>query len=94
VKAILRNESLELTYDGDVLHISLNGHETDVKLNHLQTVVELIPNTTLGKYYDIRVIAIHQHGQPVILFPVSKEESRKVLTGIQQWKLTNMRLNG
>ncbi|WP_157061750.1 hypothetical protein [Alicyclobacillus ferrooxydans] len=71
----------------DNLVVQCQGQTTSVPVSQLESVAELSPCSTFGKYLDIRVVALKSAQSGTILIPISKEGAHTLLKGIQQWRL-------
>lgn len=71
----------------DNLVVQCQGTTTSVPVSELESVAELSPCSTFGKYMDLRVVALKSSACGTILIPVSKEGAHTVLKGIQQFRL-------
>lgn len=71
----------------DNLVVKCQGTTTSVSVSELESVCELSPCSTFGKYLDLRVVALKSKVGGTILIPISKEGAHEVLKGIQQLRL-------
>ncbi|QQE77169.1 hypothetical protein [Alicyclobacillus sp. SO9] len=84
---IFRDEATTILKDNDDIIIYQADSELRIHARELETVVELAPCVTMGKYIDVRVVSIRAAGHPIIYIPVSKEGAKRILTQLQQCKL-------
>lgn len=88
---IFRDDETAIRKEDDCIVISQGDGERRIPVEQLETVAELSPCVTMGRYLDLRVVTIRAKGQPLIYIPVTKEGAKRILTGIQQCKLNAAR---
>lgn len=71
----------------DNLIVRCHGNTTCLPIKQIETVTELSPCATLGKYMDVRVVALKSSTGEMLLIPTSKGGAHQVLKGIQQLRL-------
>ena len=84
---IFTDGDTQIGCEEDNLVVQCQGTTTCVPVSQLESVAELSPCSTFGKYLNLRVVALKSTGGGMILIPVSKEGAHTVLKGIQQWRL-------
>jgi hypothetical protein len=90
---IFRDETITIRAERDALVLTQDGIETVIYLKQLETVTELTPHSTFGKFYDAHVIAIKRPQEPLICIPVTRAGAHRILQGIQQFKLSCLRVS-
>lgn len=63
------------------------GTVTAIEASELQTVAELTPCVTFGKFTDFHTIAIQKTNGHTIYVPTNKAAAKKLLASIQQFRL-------
>jgi|GEM_PF-4313255 len=84
---IFRDDGTVIRKDDNCLFISRSGLEERISVHDLETVAELSPCVTMGRYLDLRVVTIRARGKDPLFIPVSKDGAKKILKEIQQCKL-------
>lgn len=69
------------------LVVRSQGNTTSLPVKQIETVSEMSPCATLGKYVDMRVVAIKAAGGSMILLPVTRGGARQILKSVQQLRL-------
>lgn len=84
---IFAEEDILIQCEEDNLIVRYQGQIMTVLVQQIETVTELSPCATLGKFMDMRVVALKSVSGAMVLIPLSRGGAHKVLQGIQQLRL-------
>ncbi|MCL6452125.1 MAG: hypothetical protein K6T78_00685 [Alicyclobacillus sp.] len=73
--------------EADTLVVSCKGETMSIPVGQLETVTELSPCATMGKFLDMRVVALKSSTGAMMLVPLSRGGAHKLLTALQQLRL-------
>lgn len=73
--------------EDDNLIVQCQGQTSSVSVQQIETITEMSPCSTLGKFMDMRVVVLKSAGGAMVLIPLSRGGAHQVLKGIQQIRL-------